>query len=45
MNPVVPIDDKKKELYKIIQDLSKQLTKEESMYTRADLAYELKRCV
>jgi hypothetical protein len=42
MNPVVPIDDKKKELYKIIQDLSKQLTKEESMYTRADLAYELK---
>lgn len=42
MNPVVPIDDKKKELYKIIQDLSKQLIKEESMYTRADLAYELK---
>lgn len=42
MTPVLPIDDNKKELYKIIQDLSKRLTEEEAMYTRADLAYELK---
>ena len=36
------LDDNKKALYKAIQDLSKQLTKEGAMYTRADLAYELK---